>query len=151
MKTDTKVCIGVTIAILAALIIGGIISFPAVETTLGIVGFLFLMGLPTYVWARRRDGQTRNHIDYEQRMEFVRRNEVLQETRDYLDDSIEAFRRWGWHLKDLDKSDEMGYYGDRAIQRKTGGYGGGLSAEYGRDVSCLIDIRRKLDSIRYDL
>jgi hypothetical protein len=151
MKTDTKVCIGVTIAILAALIIGGMTSLSTVKTTLGIIGFLFLMGLPTYVWARRRDGQTRSHIDYEQRMESVRRNEVLQETRDCLDDSIEAFKTWGWHLKDSDKSDEMGYYGDIAKQREASGYGGGLSAEYGRDVSCLIDIRRKLDSIRYDL
>ena len=147
MKTDTKVCIGVTVAIVVTFLIAAIIFHIDIEAFLVVVGFLFLMGLPTYVWSRRRDNKNRNAVDYELRMGCARRLEILGEIRECLDESIVAFKEWGSHIKNLERDDEAGYYAEVALERQVGMNTGGLSAEYGQDVSCLIEIRRKLREI----
>ncbi len=151
MRTDTKVCIGATIAIVAALLIADIVFHIDIEYGLAIVGFLFLIGLPTYIWHRKRQSEERNAIDDERHILRVRRLEVLEEMQECLDDSIVAFKEWGRHIKYLEKTDEKAYYADLALVREAGMNTGGLSAEYGKDVSCLINIRGMLMRIEYDL
>lgn len=147
MKTDTKVCIGATIAIVATLLIAAIVFHIDIEAVLSVVGFLFLIALPTYIWSRRHDDQKRNSIDNELQMQFLRRKEVLEEIEEYLDESIEKFKEWGRWIKDLEKTDERAYYAEIALWKSAGMDSGRLSAEYGKDVSYLIKIRRKLREI----
>lgn len=142
MKTDTKVCIGATTAIVAALLITAIVFHIDIRPGLTTVGLLFLIGLPTYVWSRRRDDQDRQETDYELRMKSIRRHEVLCETLEHLDESIERFKDWGREIKDLEK-DESAYYAEIALWREAG-MDCRLSAEYGKDVSNLIRISRML-------
>ena len=147
MKTDTKVCIGATIVIVAALLISPIVFHIDIRPGLTIVGFLFLIGLPIYVWSRRRDERNRDDIDYKLHMESVGRQEVLNEIWDQLDESIEKFKEWGREIKDFEKTDESAYYAEIALCKEVGIDCGRLSAEYGEDVSNLIKIRRKLRDI----
>jgi len=147
MEKVTKVCIGATIAIFAALLIAAIVFHIDIENGLAVVGFVFLVGLPLYIGYRigqKRDGDERMATISELRMRFERCKESLEEIEECLDDSIEEFKKWGWWIKDLEKTNERAYYADVALEREVGMYTGGLSAEYGKDVSYLIKIRRML-------
>lgn len=147
MEKVTKVCIGATIAIFAALLIAAIVFHIDIENGLAVVGFVFLVGLPLYIGYRigqKRDKDERMATISELRMRFERCKESLEEIEECLDDSIEEFKKWGWWIKDLEKTDERAYYADVALEREVGMYTGGLSAEYGKDVSYLIKIRRML-------
>jgi hypothetical protein len=151
MNTVFRICVGATIAIFAALLIAAMVFHIHIERGLTVVGFFFVVGLPMYIGFRIGEKRDKGEMMARISEQFDRCKEDLEEIEEHLDDSIEKFRVWGWHMKDLDKTDERAYYGDVALEREEGMYTGGLSAEYGKDVSRLIEIRRKLDSVRYAL
>ena len=151
MMTDTKVCIGATIAIVAALLIAAIVFHINIRYGLAGVGFVFLIGLPTYILYRKRKSEERNATGHERHRRLLRCLEVLEEIEELLDASITGFKEFGWHIKDLEKTDEKAYYADVALLREAGTDTGGLSAEYGKDVSYLINIQRMLGNVTCDL
>jgi len=147
MEKVTKVCIGATIAIFAGLLIAAMVFHIDIENGLAVVGFFFLIGLPLYIGYRigeKRDKDERIATISELCTRFDRCKEDLEEIEEYLDESIDKFKEWGWWIKDLEKTDERTYYAEIALCREAGMDGGRLSAEYGKDVSYLIRIRRML-------
>ena len=151
MKTDTKVCIGATIAIVAALLIAAIVFHIDIGYGLTGVGFVFLIGLPTYIVYRKRESEERNATDNERHMQIQRCLEVIEEIQEYLDGSIAGFQQWGKLIKGWEKEDEKAYYAEVALMREAGINAGGLSAEMGEDVSYLIKIQRLLSHVESDL
>jgi len=147
-KRDVGICIGATIAIIASVVILARVFHVDVEYGLGFVGFWFLVGLPTYILYRKHRSKEELVADNERNMLLLDASEEIEEIEEYLDESIEKFKQWGWHIKDLEKTDERAYYAEVALWKEVGMYTGGLSAEYGKDVSYLIEIRRKLEHIR---
>jgi ABC-type multidrug transport system fused ATPase/permease subunit len=149
MSKDVRIVIGSTIGIIALLIILGRVFHVDVQYGLGFIGFVFLIALPTYIYYRK-------HKDEQDSITTGRLNERLrdasdeiEEIQDSLDDSIEKFREWGLYIKEYDKTIEKSRYADRALKKEVGLDTGGISAEYGQDVTNLIHIRRKLADIRY--
>ncbi len=151
MKIDTIVCIGATIAIIASLTISANVFHIDIQRHLVMVGFGFLVGLPTYIWYRRRKNEERIVTDREQYMRVHRCQKVLEEIEEWIDGSIVGFEAWGRYIKEYEKIDEKAYYADIADARKMGLDAKGLSAEYGKDVSYLISAYRKIQNIKYDL
>lgn len=150
-KRDVGICIGATIAIIASVAILARVFHVDVEYGLGFVGFWFLVGLPTYILYRKRKSEERNATGHERHRRLLRCLEVLEEIEELLDASITGFKEFGWHIKDLEKTDEKAYYADVALLREAGTDTGGLSAEYGKDVSYLINIQRMLGNVTCDL
>lgn len=62
MKTDAKVCIGTTIAIVASVGISANVFHMNVTRPLSLIGFIFLIGLPTYIFCKRRKKQKADEI-----------------------------------------------------------------------------------------
>jgi len=151
MEKVYKVCGGATIAVFAALLIAAIVFHVHIEKGLAGVGFFFVIGLPLYIGYRIGEKRDRNEMMAAVSEFRDKCRETLDETQECLDDSIETFKEWGQEIKDSEKTDESAYYADIALKKEVGMHTGGLSAEYGRDVSRLVEIRRKLDSIRYAL
>jgi len=143
-KRDVGICIGATIAIIASVVILARVFHVDVEYGLGFVGFWFLVGLPTYILYRKHRSKEELVADNERNMLLLNASEEIEEIEEYLDESIEKFKQWGWHIKDLEKTDEKAHYAEVALWKEAGMYTGGLSAEYGKDVSYLIKIRRML-------
>jgi len=154
MKTNTIACIGATIAIVASVPISSHVFHIAtvdIHRSLGMVGFWFLVGLPTYIWYTRRKNKERRVTINEQCRRLLRYRKLLEEIGEMLDASIVGFQQWGWYVKNYDKVDEEAYYAEIALWREAGAYTGGLSAEYGEDVSYLIRVRSMLEHIKQDL
>jgi hypothetical protein len=153
MGKVTKVCIGASIAIFAALLIAAMVFHIDIARGLTGVGFFFVVGLPLYIAYRigeKRDTDERTAAMDDLYVRFDKCSEVVDEIEERLGDSIEAFKIWGWYIKDLEKTDENAYYAEVALSREAGMDTERLSsAGYGKDVSHLIDIRRKLKDIRY--
>jgi len=151
MNKEVGIVIGATLGIIALLIILGSVFHVDVQYGLGFIGFVFLIALPTYIYYRKHKYEQDN-ITTSQLNERLRdASEEIEEIQEYLDDSIVKFREWGLYIKEYDKTDEKAYYADLALKKEVGMQTGGLSAEYGQDVSYLVDIRRKLENIRYAL
>lgn len=151
MRTDTKVCIGVTVAIVALVAMAGNVLHVNVLAHLAAVGFFFLIGLPTYIWHRRRRNEESGATTHDQYMRIDRCKELLDEVDEWLDGSIAGFQEWGKLIKNWEKDDERGYYGDKALAREVGMHTYGLSHQLGKDVGYLISIRRKLYDVRREL
>ena len=151
MKREAAIVIGSTLGIIALLIILGSVFHVDVEYGLGMIGFGFLIALPTYIYYRKhkyeQDIITTNELN--ERLRDA--SDEIEEIQEYLDDSILKFREWGLYIKEYDKTNEKAYYADLALKKEVGMDTEGLSAEYGQDISYLIDIRRKLEHIRYAL
>lgn len=153
MEKVTKVCIGTSIAIFAALLIAAMVFHIDIARGLTVVGFFFVVGLPLYIAYRigeKRDTDERMAAMDELHGRFHKCGEVVDEIDECLDTSVEAFKIWGWYIKDLEKTDENAYYAEVALSREAGMNTERLSsAGYGKDISQLINIRRKLKDIRY--
>jgi len=151
MNKEVRIVIGATLGIIALLIILGSVFHVDVQYGLGFIGFVFLIALPTYIYYRKHKSE-QDSITTSQLSERLRdASDEIEEIQDYLDDSIEKFREWGLYIKEYDKTDEKAYYADLALKKEVGMDVGGLSAEYGQDVTDLIHIRRKLEDIKYTL
>lgn len=150
MKRDTCIVIGATLGIIALLIILGRVFHVDVMYGLGMIGFVFLLALPTYVYYTKHKYEQDSITIYELNERLRDATDEIEEIQESLDDSISKFQEWGLYIKEYDKTDENAYYSDLALKKEVDMDTGGLSAEYGQDISYLIDIRRKLfDIIRH--
>lgn len=147
-----KVCIGASIVIFAGLLIAAAVFHIDIMNGLGVVGFFFVVGLPLYIAYRigeKRDTDERMAAMDELHGRFHRCGEIVDEIDEGLDTSVEAFKVWGWYIKDLERTDENAYYAEVALSREADMDTERLSsAGYGKDVSQLINIRLKLRDIR---
>lgn len=151
MNTVFRICVGATIAIFAGLVTTAAVLNVHIENGLAVAGFFFIVGLPLYVAYRIGEKRDKNEMTAAV-CEFLDRcKQALDETEGCLDDSIEEFKEWGRYIKDWERDDERACYAEAALKREVGMHTGGLSAEYGAAVSRLVEIRRKLHSIRYAL
>ena len=149
MKKDTVIVIGSTLGIIALLIVLGSVFHVDVMYVLGMIGFVFLITLPIYIYYTKhkyeQDSITINELN-----ELLRyASDEIEEVQEYLNDSIEKFQEWGRYLKDFEMEDQKSYYSEIALWRESGFDSGRLSSEYGQDISQLIKIRRNLTHIRY--
>ena len=151
MKREAGIVIGATIGIIALFIVLGSVFHLDVERGLGLIGFVFLIALPTYIYYKKHKYDQDSMTTYELNERLRDASDKIEEIQEYLDDSISKFREWGLYIKEYDKTDEKAYYADLALKKEVGMDTGGLSAEYGQDISYLIEIRRKLEDIRYAL
>ena len=147
MKRDAGIVIGATLGIIALIIILGSVFHVDVQYGLGFIGFVFLLALPTYIYYTKhkyeQDSITINDLN-ERLRDALDEIDEIQESLDY---SISKFQEWGVYIKEYGKTDDKAYYSELALQKEAGMGTGGLSAEYGQDISYLIDVRRKLNHI----
>ena len=149
MHKGTAIVIGSTLGIIAVITILGSVFHVDIIYWLGFIGFVFLIALPAYIYYTKDKYKRDNTAIYELEERLQSAVSEIDETQEYLNESIEKFQEWGRYLKDFEMENENAYYGEIALCKEAGFDGGRLSSEYGQDISQLIKIRRNLTHIRY--
>jgi len=144
MHKGTRIVIGSTLGIIAVIIILGSVFHVDVMYWLGFIGFVFLLALPAYIYYTKDKYKTDSTTINELAERLQDATNDIDEILESLDDSISKFQEWGVYIKEYDKTNENAYYSELALKKEVGMDTGGLSAEYGQDISYLIDIKRKL-------